>query len=169
MKRKKFVNSICPALLLSMLSSPLLVACSNNEETEEIPLSEEEENYLALKAKINEDGYYTEGKKLHIDLKNTRYKNLDQLSAFVNDLENGLLILRKDEDNYMAFDNCCPHLGSRNLWTFSNNKFRCNNHGNSFGISNSFTSYCSSNSRSGNLKQYAVSIYEDLLTVDFSS
>ena len=169
MKRKEFVQTVCPVLILTMLSSPILVSCATDEISPETPLSEEEKNYQALITMLNEDGYYTEGKKLHIDLKNTRYKDLDQLSAFVNDLENGLLILRKDEENYMAFDNCCPHLGSRNLWTYNNNKFRCNNHGNSFGTSSGLTSYCSSNSNSGNLKQYAVSVYEDLLTVDFSS
>ncbi|MGB3992092.1 MAG: Rieske 2Fe-2S domain-containing protein, partial [Flavobacteriaceae bacterium] len=110
----------------------------------------------------------TERKKLHIHLSHERYKNLEQNESFVNDMENGLLLLRKTEDALLAFDNCCPHLGSRNQWTFSNNKFRCNNHGNTFGTSEGFTSYCSSNSRSGNLRQFPVVVFKDLATVDFS-
>ena len=169
MKRKKFIGNLCPALLLSMLSVPILYSCSkeDNEKTEE-ELSEEEAEYLALKEKVAENGFYTAGKKLHIDLTHLTYKPLGVIENFVNDLENGLLLLRKDEENYMAFDNCCPHLGSRNLWTYNNNKFRCNNHGNSFGIASGYTSYCSSNSNSGNLKQYPLSVYKDLLTVNFN-
>lgn len=167
MKREKFIGTICPLLLASMLASPVLVSCSKEEEPT-IPLSEEEEAYLNIIALLNEDGYLTEGKKLHIHLNHKRYQNLDQNESFVNDMENGLLLLRKTEDALLAFDNCCPHLGSRNQWTFSNNKFRCNNHGNTFGTSEGFTSYCSSNSRSGNLRQFPVVVFKDLATVDFS-
>ena len=168
MKRQKFIGSICPLLLASMMASPVLLSCSKEEVPPE-PLSEEEENYLKFKELIGAQGSYTEGKKLYIDLSHQRYEAVKLVGDFVNDLDNGLLILRKDEENYLAFDNCCPHLGSRNLWTFSNNKFRCSNHGNSFGIGGGFTAFCSSNNRSGNLKQYGIALYKDLLTVDFNA
>ena len=167
MKRQKFIGSICPILLASMMASPMLISCSKEEEPI-VPLSEEEEAYLNIIASLNEDGYLTEGKKLHIRLSHQRYKNLDQNESFVNDMDNGLLLLRKTENTLLAFDNCCPHLGSRNQWTFSNNKFRCNNHGNIFGTSEGFTSYCSSNSRSGNLRQFPITVFKDLATVNFS-
>ena len=167
MKRQKFIGSICPILLASMMASPILVSCSKEEEPI-VLLSEEEEAYLNIIASLNEDGYLTEGKKLHIHLSHQRYKNLDQNESFVNDMDNGLLLLRKTENTLLAFDNCCPHLGSRNQWTFSNNKFRCNNHGNIFETSEGFTSYCSSNSRSGNLRQFPITVFKDLATVNFS-
>ena len=167
MKRQKFIGSICPILLASMMASPVFISCSDQEEAE-IPLSEEEKAYLKTLEKINEDGYFTEGKKLHILLTHERYKELDTIAAFVNDMENGLLLLRKTEEHLLAFDNCCPHLGSRNQWTYNNSKFRCNNHGNSFGTAEGFTSYCSSNSRSGNLRQFPLTVFKDIATVDFS-
>ena len=137
-------------------------------ENNEDPLSEEESRYQEVKELIESDGYYYENKLLYIDLSNENYEPLEEISAFINDMENGILILRKDQENYMAFDNCCPHLGTRNQWTYSNNRFRCNNHGNSFGTGEGFTSFCSSNSTSGNLKQFPVQIYKDMLTIDFN-
>ena len=74
-------------------------------------MSEEEENYLKFKELIGAQGSYTEGKKLYIDLSHQRYEAVKLVGDFVNDLDNGLLILRKDEENYLAFDNCCPTLG----------------------------------------------------------
>jgi nitrite reductase/ring-hydroxylating ferredoxin subunit len=137
-------------------------------ENNEDPLSEEESRYQEVKELIESDGYYYENKLLYIDLSNENYGALEEISAFVNDMENGILILRKDQENYMAFDNCCPHLGTRNQWTYSNNRFRCNNHGNSFGTGEGFTSFCSSNSTTGNLKQFPVQIYKDMLIIDFN-
>jgi nitrite reductase/ring-hydroxylating ferredoxin subunit len=87
---------------------------------------------------------------------------------FVNDLDNGVLLLRQSETSVLAFDNCCPHLGSKNQWSFQNNKFKCANHGNSFGIESNQTVYCSSNSQFGNLRSFNSALYKDLLTVDFS-
>jgi nitrite reductase/ring-hydroxylating ferredoxin subunit len=168
MKRKKFIGAVCPAIVVVMFAAPFLVSCSKDEKILEIPMTEEEAAYLELKKQMGDSGFFTDGKKLHIDTSHKDYSKLETVSEFINDLENGLLLLRKDEKNIMAFDNCCPHLGSRNQWSFSNNKFRCNNHGNSFGIETEFTSYCSSNSNSGNLRQYPVIIYEDIITIDFS-
>ena len=99
MKREKFIGTICPLLLASMLASPVLVSCSKEEEST-IPLSEEEEAYLNIIALLNEDGYLTEGKKLHIHLSHERYKNLEQNESFVNDMENGLLLLRKKKTRF---------------------------------------------------------------------
>jgi nitrite reductase/ring-hydroxylating ferredoxin subunit len=137
-------------------------------ENNEDPLSEEESRYHEVKELSQPNGYYYENKLLYIDLSNENYGSLEEISAFVNDLENGLLLLRKNTDTIMAFDNCCPHLGTRNQWAYSNNRFRCNNHGNSFGIGEGFTSFCSSNSTSGNLKQFPVKIYKDIILIDFS-
>jgi hypothetical protein len=95
MKRQKFIGSICPILLASMMASPMLVSCSKEEEPT-VPLSEEEKAYLETLEKINEDGYFTEGKKLHILLTHERYKELDTIASFVNDMENGLLAAKKN-------------------------------------------------------------------------
>ena len=94
---------------------------------------------------------------------------LSEVGNFVNDTDNYVLLLRKTEEDIKAFSNCCPHLGTSNRWSYSNGKFRCANHGNSYGTGTGFIANCSSNSTSGNLKQYDVSLNQDILTVDFDT
>ena len=171
MKRSDFLNRF---LILIGISSPniLLNSCSvvedNSNEEVEI-LSEEEIKYQQLKDKTSETGSYLEGKLLYVDITNDNYSSLSEVGNFVNDTDNYMLLLRKTENDFKAFSNCCPHLGTSNRWSYSNGKFRCANHGNSYGTGSGFVANCSSNSRSGNLKQYDVSIDQDILTVDFDS
>ena len=171
MKRSDFLNRF---LILIGISSPniLLNSCSvvedNSDEEVEI-LSEEEIKYLQLKNKTAETGSYLEGKLLYVDITNDNYSSLSGVGNFVNDTDNYVLLLRKTEDDFKAFSNCCPHLGTSNRWSYSNGKFRCANHGNSYGTGSGLVASCSSNSTSGNLKQYNVSIDQDILTVDFDS
>ena len=171
MKRSDFLNRF---LILIGISSPniLLNSCSleDDEMNEEIEvLNEEEIIYQQLKDKTAETGSYLEGKLLYVDISNDNYSSLSEVGSFVNDTDNYVLLLRKTEEDFKAFNNCCPHLGTSNRWSYSNGKFRCANHGNSYGTGTGFVANCSSNSTSGNLKQYDVSINQDILTVDFDS
>ena len=171
MKRSDFLNRF---LILIGISSPniLLNSCSVEEDNtnEEIKvLSEEEILYQQLKDKTAETGSYLEEKLLYVDITNDNYSSLSEVGNFVNDTDNYVLLLRKTEEDIKAFSNCCPHLGTSNRWSYSNGKFRCANHGNSYGTGSGFMANCSSNSTSGNLKQYDVSINQDILTVDFDS
>ena len=171
MKRSDFLNRF---LILIGISSPniLLNSCSVEEDNtnEEIKvLSEEEILYQQLKDKTAETGSYLEEKLLYVDITNDNYSSLSEVGNFVNDTDNYVLLLRKTEEDIKAFSNCCPHLGTSNRWSYSNGKFRCANHGNSYGTGSGFMANCSSNSTSGNLKQYDVSINQDILTVDFDT
>jgi len=171
MKRSDFLNRF---LILIGISSPniLLNSCSleDDEMNEEIEvLNEEEIIYQQLKDKTAETGSYLEGKLLYVDITNNNYSSLSEVGSFVNDTDNYLLLLRKTEEDFKAFSNCCPHLGTSNRWSYSNGKFRCANHGNSYGTGTGIVANCSSNSTSGNLKQFDVSINHDILTVDFDS
>lgn len=171
MRRSDFLNRF---FVLIGISSPsiLLKSCSlqDGETNEEVEvLSEEEIIYQQLKDKTAETGSYLEGKLLYVDITNDNYSSLSEVNNFVNDSDNYVLLLRKTEDDFKAFSNCCPHLGTSNRWYYSNGKFRCANHGNSYGTDSGFVANCSSNSTSGNLKQYYVSINQDILTVDFDS
>ena len=76
---------------------------------------------------------------------------------------------RKTEEDILALRNCCPHLGTSNRWSYSNGEFRCANHGNSYGTGIGFAANCSSNSTSGNLKQYKTEINQDILIVNFDT
>ena len=171
MKRSDFLNRF---LILIGISSPniLLNSCSVEEDNtnEEIKvLSEEEILYQQLKDKTAETGSYLEGKLLYVDITNDNYSSLSEVGNFVNDTDNYVLLLRKTEEDIKAFSNCCPHLGTSNRWSYSNGKFRCANHGNSYGTGTGFIANCSSNTTSGNLKQYDVSLNQDILTVDFDT
>ena len=171
MRRSDFLNRF---LVLIGISSPsiLLNSCSlvDDETNEEFEvLSEEEITYQQLKDKTAETGSYLEGKLLYVDITNDNYSSLSEVGNFVNDTDNYVLLLRKTEEDIKAFSNCCPHLGTSNRWSYSNGKFRCANHGNSYGTGSGFMANCSSNSTSGNLKQYDVSINQDILTVDFDT
>ena len=171
MRRSDFLNRF---LVLIGISSPsiLLNSCSlvDDETNEEVEvLSEEEIIYQQLKDKTAETGSYLEGKLLYVDITNDNYSSLSEVGNFINDTDNYVLLLRKTEQDIKAFSNCCPHLGTSNRWSYSNGKFRCANHGNSYGTGSGFMANCSSNSTSGNLKQYDVSINQDILTVDFDT
>lgn len=150
------------------VSPAWLVAC---KEADFVPptLSEEELAYLDLKNKTKETGFYLTGKTLSIDLTHERYGLLQTVGNFVNDLDHYILILRKTETDIIVNSNCCPHLGTINQWSYDGSKFRCGNHGNSFGTSglNGFAG-CSAGRTSGQLKQYPTEWEQDILTIDLS-
>ena len=173
MKRALFIKKVLVFLGITSSSTLLVSSCEAEEREEEIPveeeLSEEEQAYLDLKEKTKEDGFLLDGKLLYIDITNDLYSKLQNTGEFINDSDHYVLLLRKTDESILAFSNCCPHLGTSNRWSYSNGSFRCANHGNSFGTGTGFVANCSSNSTSGNLKQYTTLLNKDILTVDFDS
>ncbi|MDB4267475.1 Rieske 2Fe-2S domain-containing protein [Flavobacteriaceae bacterium] len=170
MKRIYFIKKISSLLGVSITSSLVLNSCEIEDEIidEEVELTEQELLYNDLKGKTAESGFFLEKKILYIDITNKRYSQLNTVGEFINDSENYVLLLRKTEENILALSNCCPHLGTTNRWSYSNGGFRCANHGNSYGTGTGFVSNCSSNSTSGNLKQYNTELNQDILKVDFN-
>jgi nitrite reductase/ring-hydroxylating ferredoxin subunit len=168
MKRREFTSKACPALVLSIIGSALLESCYNVKDESSALIPQEEKEYLDRMKTIGPSGFLLVQNKAYFNIKNSAYSKLLTPVNFVNDLDNGVLLLRQSETSVLAFDNCCPHLGSKNQWSFQNNKFKCANHGNSFGIESNQTVYCSSNSQFGNLRSFNSALYKDLLTVDFS-
>ena len=170
MRRALFIKKV---LVFLGITSSLTLLLSSCEAEEEMPLeeelSEEEQAYLDLKEKTKEDGFLLDGKLLYIDITNDLYAKLQNTGEFVNDTDHYVLLLRKTDESILAFSNCCPHLGTTNRWSYSSGKFRCANHGNSFGTGTGFVANCSSNNTSGNLKQYTTLLNQDILTVDFDS
>jgi nitrite reductase/ring-hydroxylating ferredoxin subunit len=151
MNRQEFNNKLCGALIISLLSSPIISGCSS----EEIIDNQGDEGD---DSKFDETGFYIENGVLYVSISNNNYISLNDIGSFINDQVNNKLILRKDEKSVLVFDNCCPHLGSRNRWSFIAGKFRCSNHGNSFGIGDSNYSLCSSGATKGNLKQFPATL-----------
>ena len=170
MKRLEFLYRIGSVFGITTLSSSLLESCKSNDPEEEIvTLSEDEVIYNDLKNKTANNGKYLDGRILYLDITHDNFSSLNTVGEFVNDFDNYVLILRKSEDLFQSFSNCCPHLGTFNQWSYSNGRFRCSNHGNTYGTSNSNIVQCGSRSTSGNLKQYQTSRNQDILIVDFDS
>ena len=155
MNRQEFNNKLCGALIVSLLSSPIISGCS----------SEEIIDNQGDDSKFDETGFYIENGVLYVSISNNNYISLNDIGSFINDQVNNKLILRKDEKSVLVFDNCCPHLGSRNRWSFVAGKFRCSNHGNSFGIGDSNYSLCSSGATKGNLKQFPATLLNKIITI----
>lgn len=168
MKRREFTLKTCPALVLSIVGASLTESCINDKNEAKIVIPQVEQDYVDQLKLIGSEGFLIVQNKIYFHLKHANYSKLLTAINFVNDLDNGVLLLRKSDTVLLAFDNCCPHLGTRNQWSFQNNKFKCANHGNSFGIESGQIRNCSSNSLYGDLRSYKTSLYKDLLVVDFS-
>jgi nitrite reductase/ring-hydroxylating ferredoxin subunit len=173
MKRVLFIKKVFVFLGITSTSPLFLSSCevdvSEEETALEEELSEEEQAYLNLKEITKENGFFLEGKLLYIDITNDLYSKLQNTGEFINDSDHYVLLLRKTDETVLAYSNCCPHLGTSNRWSYSNESFRCTNHGNSYGTGSGFIANCSSNNTSGNLKQYTTLLNQDILTVDFDS
>jgi Rieske Fe-S protein len=176
MNRLNFLKKIGSFVGITFLTSSLLEACSSSKPEEEIllteeeiPLTEDEILYNEWKNKTAENGKYLDGRNLYIDVTHEKFSSLKMPGEFVNDFDNYILILRKTESLFQVFSNCCPHLGTFNQWSYLEGRFRCSNHGNSYGTSKAGIARCGSGSTSGNLKQYQTTQNQDLLIVDFES
>ena len=149
----------------------LLVSCAKEETLEEEPQPEiivrEEQDYPIIKAQMGTANVIEIDGSLYFDLSHSDYTALQVLVSFVNELNERILLLRINETDVVAFDNCRPHRGTRSRWSYSNNKFEYNNHENIFGIRNSNTAFCNFNNNGGSLFQYNTAPYYDLLKVSF--
>ncbi len=98
------------------------------------------------------DGINQSGSTVTLDLSNSTFSNLTNPGDFINLLSINIIILKISNTEFRAFDNCCPHNGSQNSWSYSNNEFTCGTHGNSFNIDGSDVKDCNSGATSGGLK-----------------
>ena len=65
-----------------------------------------------------------------------------------------MLVLKISNTEFRAFDNCCPHNGAKDDWSYTNEQFKCGTHGNSFLLMEMMLKDCNSGSTSGGLKRY---------------
>ena len=105
------------------------------------------------------------GNTVTIDLTNSTFNSITNPGDYINLTAVGILLLKISNTNYRAFDNCCPHNGSKNAWSYSNEKFQCATHGNSFSIDGNDAKECNSGSTTGGLKKYSASLSGDTLTI----
>lgn len=164
MNREDFLKKMCPAAGAGILAAMVMLeSCSKDEAVAPTPTANTP--YDQLLAKTLPSGYFTEGKTLYLNLQKEPYKSLNTIGNYLNDETNGVLLVRKNENTIVVFDNCCPHQGTRNRWTYSNNRFSCGNHGYTFGTEAGQTANCNSNAMFGNLKSFSAALEKDLVTI----
>ena len=161
-KRRKFLTQACPNIVFALFGLSYLEACSSAKDDDQNMQVNGNNNSSSGES----SGITTQGNNVNIDLLNGNFISLESIGGNINVISVGILLLRTGENQVLAFDNCCPHQGSRQSWSFSENKWTCSSHGNSYGIDSEDVVSCDSNSRSGGLKSYPTSINGNVLTIN---
>ena len=161
-KRRKFLTQACPNIVFALFGLSYLEACSSAKDDDQNMQVNGNNNSSSGES----SGITTQGNNVNIDLLNGNFISLESIGGNINVISVGILLLRTGENQVLAFDNCCPHQGSRQSWSFSENKWTCSSHGNSYGIDGEDVVSCDSNSRSGGLKSYPTNINGNVLTIN---
>jgi len=150
----------CPNIVFALFGLSYLESCSSGKDDDEgIQINNNSESSEST-------GITTQGSNVNIDLNNGNFSSLESIGGNINVKSVGLLLLRTSESQILAFDNCCPHNGSKESWSYEDNKWTCATHGNSFNIDGENVANCNSNSTSGDLKSYPTSVNGNILTIN---
>ena len=192
MERRKFLQNTCPTVTFAFFGISFIQACSKSDDESSSYISNSNNSNdgvsqagssqsgssssssgsssggSSTSGSSSDNGITSSGNTVTLDLTNSTFSNLNNPGDFVNLTSVNLLVLKISNSEFRAFDNCCPHQGARNDWTFSNDQFKCNNHGNSFNIDGNDEKSCNSGSTSGGLKRYTASLSGDTLTITTS-
>ena len=171
MERRKFLQNTCPTVTFAFFGLSYIQACSKSDD--------ESSSYSSNNSNIVPDntsggvtqtssGIVSSGNNITIDLTNSNFSSLSSPGDFINLTSVGVLLLKISNTEFRAFDNCCPHSGTKNDWSYSNQEFTCGSHGNKFGIDGNNIVNCSSAATSGDLKNYSTSLAGDSLTITTS-
>jgi nitrite reductase/ring-hydroxylating ferredoxin subunit len=157
--RRDFLKTTCPTVAFAIFGVSLIQACSSSDEPMPNPNPDGS-------SPINNDngGVTLNGNTATIDLSHSNFSGIASVGGWMNLTAAGLLLLRVSSTTIRAFDNCCPHQGTKTQWTFNNNNFTCNNHGNTFGTGSNQQA-CSSGASSGDLTEFSAVLSGDTLTV----
>lgn len=175
MERRKFLQNTCPTVTFAFFGISFIQACSKSDD-EESSYSSNTNNTLSDPYGTNsqsgssqtDNGISVNGSTVTLDLTNSTFSTLNSPGDFVNLTSVGMLVLKISNTDFRAFDNCCPHNGSKNAWSYSNEQFKCGTHGNSFSADGSDIKDCNSGATSGSLKRYTATLSGDTLTVTTS-
>ena len=176
MKRRKFLKDSCPTITFAFFGLSFVQACSKSDD--------ESSSYGSNNSNVapnntnsfdpgesntqTNSGIVSSGNNITIDLTNSNFSSLSSPGDFINLTSVGVLILKISNSEFKAFDNCCPHSGTKNDWSYSNQEFTCGTHGNSFGIDGNNIVNCGSAATSGDLKNYTTSLDGDSLSITTS-
>jgi len=173
MERRKFLQNTCPTVTFAFFGLSFIQACSKSDDegssySSNSNISGSTGQSSQGSSTQTNDGINQSGSTVTLDLSNSTFSNLTNPGDFINLLSIDIIILKISNTEFRAFDNCCPHNGSKNSWSYSNDQFTCGTHGNSFNIDGSNVKDCNSGATSGGLKKYDASLSGDTLTVTTS-
>jgi len=160
MDRRNFLQNTCPTITFAFFGLSYIQACSKGDDS--VDNNSTTVNNITGTAS---NGVSVNGNIITVDLSNATFSGLNNPGNYINLTANQLLILKISANEYRAFDNCCPHNGVRNKWSFGDDKFTCGEHGNSFSIDGSDVKACGSAATSGGLTRYTASLNGDILTI----
>lgn len=172
-KRREFLTKVCPTVAFALFGVSFLEACSSESvseiETAGVTDSNDDVNDSSDDSSNDSSNdapaYIIDGDTITADLNNSFFDEIKDVGGWMMFSDAGVLLLRVGDDQILAFSDCCPHQGARTRWQFSNNRFTCQQHGNSYGTSQGGTANCSSGQTSGNLARYTTTISENQLTI----
>ena len=167
-KRRDFLTKACPTVVFAMFGLSFLEACSSEGTGAVNVIGGDGSNNSNTggDGNTNTSGFTVNGNMVTVDLSSDNFKDLETVGGNVNILNAGVLLLRVSDAQILAFDNCCPHNGAKNSWTYNNdNTFTCGVHGNTFNTDQGEEVSCGSNNTTGKLVSYTTSISDQTLTV----
>mgnify|MGYP001193980649 FL=1 len=176
MKRRKFLQNTCPTITFAFFGLSFIQACSKSDDDSSsyssnnlnvTPGNSSGTNSVGSGTQTS-SGIVSSGNNITIDLTNSNFSSLSSPGDFINLTSVGVLLLKISSSEFRAFDNCCPHSGTKDDWSYSNQEFTCGSHGNKFGIDGNNIVNCSSAATSGDLKNYSTSLAGDSLTITTS-
>ena len=171
MERRKFLKNTCPTITFAFFGLTYIQACSKSDDETSSYSSNNLDispDYTSSNNSQPNNGIVSSGNNISIDLTNSNFSSLSNPGDFINLTSVGVLLLKISSSGFRAFDNCCPHSGSKDDWSYSNQEFTCGSHGNKFGIDGNNIVICGSAATSGDLKTYSTSVDGDILTITTS-
>ena len=171
MDRRNFLQNTCPTITFAFFGLSYIQACSKSDDSDYNTSIDNNTSIIINDNSGNtssgntSSGISVSGNIITLDLSNATFNGLNNPGDFINLTANELLVLKIGSNEFRAFDNCCPHNGTRNKWGFGNDKFTCGEHGNSFSIDGNNIKSCNSSSTSGGLKRYTTSLNGQTLTI----
>lgn len=175
-KRRDFLTKACPTVVFAMFGLSFLEACSSDGTGSVNVVGGDGSNSSnngvdgntnsGGDGNTNASGFTVNGNMVTVDLSNDNFKDLETVGGNVNILNAGVLLLRVSDSQILAFDNCCPHNGAKDSWTYNNDDtFTCGVHGNTFNTDQGQEVSCGSNNTTGKLVSYTTSITDQTLTI----
>ena len=177
MERRKFLQNTCPTVTFAFFGISFIQACSKSDDEgssySSSPNNSPSETFGSVSqgtgtqtsGSQTNNGISVSGSTVTLDLTNSTFSTLNSPGDFVNLTSVGMLVLKISNTEFRAFDNCCPHNGAKDDWSYTNEQFKCGRHGNSFSIDGNEIKDCNSGATSGGLKRYTATLSGDTLTV----